>query len=287
MNTRFWTYVCAVLGTAAIAPTAGLAQVGDPTGSFGIRITHGNTVVVDNPNVTVPADIFLPIRDGTPEGFVQIGTIGPFGAPIILKMVSDPDPNFRIVHWYIDVPVSVNNINQPGPTSLFDPNNPGTIDVEITGLRFDNGADVVPLVVDNDTYLTAFMRDLGGVFYNLPLGKTLNFPGPDTEVQVAARHFCDNDTGLYDINAWCYLGSDPFPGFQSGGADFGWHNLANPGPSTTTNNGFNPSAPSFGAGYVFELGLSMAFVGIPEPGTLGLLVIGLIPLFLRRNRRRR
>lgn len=283
MNVR----ITAALAATALAASAGAAraQVGDPTGTFGIKITHGNTVVVDNPNVTVPADIFLPIRDGTPEGFVQIGTIGPFNAPIILKMVSDPDPNFRIVHWYVDVPLSTNQIFLPGPTSLFDPNNPASIDIEITGLQFDNGADVVPLVVDNDTYLTAFMRDLGGVFYNLPLGKTINFPGPGTEVQVAAQRFCDVDTGTYDIDAWCYLGSDPFPGFQSGGADFAWRNLPNPGPNTTTNNGFNPDKPSFGNGYVFELGLSIAFLGIPEPGTLGLLLVGAAPLLLRRRRR--
>ncbi|MFQ5422372.1 MAG: PEP-CTERM sorting domain-containing protein [Phycisphaerae bacterium] len=287
MSTRISHVIVSAVLTIASGAGVVSAQVGDPTGTFGIRITQGSSVVVDNPSVTVPADIFLPIRDGTPEGFVQIGTIGPLNSPIILKMVSDPDPDFRIVHWYVDVPLSVGNIDLPGATSLFDPSNPASIDVEITGLDFDNGASVVPLLVNNDTYLTAFMRDRGGVFYNLPSGKTLNYPGPATEVQVAASRFCDGNAGQYGFDGWCMFGSDPFPGFQSGGADFAWRNIPNPGATTTTNNGFNPNKPSFGNGYVFELGLSVAFLGIPEPGTIGLLAVGVIPVLFRRRRRRR
>lgn len=284
MKRTIGTSLMAAIVSAALGPVAAEAQVGDPTGFFSLKITHGNTTVLDNPNVPVPADIFLPERDGTPEGFVQIGTIGPMNSPIILKMVSDPDPDFRIVHFYVNVPLSLNQLDLPGPTSLFDPSNPAPITIEVSNLSFTNTTEVTPMIVNNETYLTAFMRDMGGVFYNLPEGNTLNFPGPDTEVQVPGRAFCNADDTLYDFDN-CVFGS--FDGqIAQPTASFAWKNIFNPGPDTTTNNGFNPNAPSFGSGYVFEIGLSAAFVGVPEPATAGLLALGALPILMRRRRRR-
>jgi len=268
---------CAGMLLAGLAATFGagapaLAQVGEPTGTFGIKITHGGTTIVDNPNVAVPTDIKL--SDGDGEDFVQIGTIGPMNSPIILKIVTDDDPNFRISHWYIDVPASLANINLPGPTSLFDPSNPSPIEVEITNLAFTNTTNVTPLIVPNNTYATAFMRDLGGVFYNMPLGNTTGFPGPGTQVQVPGQAFFDADPAMYS-----FTGSNFGPT-----ASWKWSGLPNPGAGTTTNNGINPNAPSFGSGYVFELGLGVSFVGVPEPGTMTLLG-GAAVMLLRRRRR--
>ena len=273
MKRNRWTAML-LAGLAAMSGTAAAAraQVGEPTGSFGIKITHGGTTVVDNPNVIVPADFKL--SDGDGEDFVQIGTIGPMNSPIILKMVTDDDPNFRISHWYIDVPASLGNINLPGPTSLFDPSNPSTIEVEITNLAFTNTTNVTPLVVPNNTYATAFMRDLGGVFYNMPLGKTTGFPGPGTQVQVQGESFFDGDPSMYS-----FTGSNFGPT-----ASWKWSGIPNPGAATTTNNGINPNAPSFGNGYVFELGLGVSFVGVPEPGTLTLLGGAALTLLRRRRR---
>lgn len=264
-------FTAAVIGVQLLgAATVAHAQVGEPTGTFGIKITHGNTVIVNNPSVTVPQDI--KISDGDPEDFVQIGTIGPGADPIILKIVTDDDPNFRISHWYIDVPVSLNDIYSPGPTSLFDPFNPSFIDVEVWDLGFTNTTMVTPLVVGNTTYATAFMRDMGGVFYNLPLGVTTGYPGPTTQVQVPGVYFLDNDPNLYTFGGT----------FEQPTASWSWRMLPNPGPNMTTNNGTNPTAPSIGNGYVFELGLGVSFVGVPEPGTVGLLAIGFVPLLCRR-----
>jgi hypothetical protein len=261
-------------GVALLAAgTSAQAQVGEPTGSFGIKITQGATTIVNNPNVIVPADI--KISDGDAEDFVQIGTIGAGGTPIILKIVTDDDPNFRISHWYIDVPASLNDIYSPGPTSLFDPNNPHPIEVEITGLAFTATTNVTPLIVNNATYAAAFMRDLGGRFYNLPDSVATGFPGPATTVQVYGEKFFDGNVSQYT-----FAGSNFLPT-----ASWKWSMLPNPGALTTVNDQTNPSVPNLGGGYVFELGLGVSFVGVPEPGTIGMMIPGLLAVIARKRRR--
>lgn len=265
-------------GAAAVFSAApAMAQVGEPTGSFHLKVTHGATTVV-NTNVIVPAD--LSITDGDPEDYVQVGTVG--GDPIILKMVSEGGPDFRIVHWYLDVPDSLANIYLSGGTSLFDPLNPASIDVEVTGLAFTGTTGVTPLIVNNSTYLAAFMRDTyggtGGRFYNLPQG-TYFGPGvfsPEPQVQVAGQYFLDGNTALYNFTTSSFL---------SPTASWKWGALPNPGAlGLTTVSSGNNNTPSDG-GKVFELGLSVAFVGVPEPATLGLLAPGML-FALRRTRRR-
>lgn len=266
--------LAAIAGIASMGVvSAAKAQVGEPTGTFGITVKQGATTIVSNPNVAVPADI--KISDGDAEDFVQIGTIGPMGAPIILKLVTDNDPNFRIAHWYIDVPISTNNIYTPGPYSLFDPNNPSPIEVEITGLSFLGTTNVTPTLVNNNTYAVAYMRDFGGRFYNLPDSTATGFPGPGTTVQVYGNKFFDVNTSQYTYSA---------SNFQPT-ASWKWSMLPNPGPFASVNDQFNASVPNLGNGYVFELGLSMAFVGVPEPSTLSLMIPAAIAILRRRRMR--
>ena len=86
--------------------------------------------------VVLPAGgrgVFDPIFvDGTRESHTQIGMVG--GSPIILKVVSEGSDSeaFRLTHWYIDVPLTVDLIDLPGPTSLFDPNG-GNIGAPVVG----------------------------------------------------------------------------------------------------------------------------------------------------------
>jgi len=265
---RYGLWMSLILLCAVAAPAT--AYVGEPTGTFGLKITQGSNVIVDNPAVPVPSDI--KISDGDPEDFVVVGMIGPVPTPIILKLVTEDDPNYRIAHFYVDVPISVADIHTPGPTSLFDPAGPIDITVEITGLTFAGTPYVLPRVEPNDTFFTAFMRDEGGRFYNLPKGVTVNFPGPWTEVQVPGSAFLDAEPAYQ------------FRFVDGGSATIIWEAIYNPGSiSATVNDGFNPAAPA--TGYVFELGVGVAFV--PEPATIALLTWPMLLLVRTRAFRRR
>jgi hypothetical protein len=253
--------------------------VGEPTGTFGIKIMHGGTTLIDNPFVTVPGDIKL--TDGTSEDYVPLGTIGGSGETAILKIVSDNDPDFRIVHFYIDLPASLDDIYRSSGGSLFDPADAAAISVTITGLAFTDTTEVFPMLADNETYLAAYMRDTymetGGRFYELP-GCTHFAPGvlgAEAQCQVAGNKFYDGDTSQYTFSG----------SFFEPTASWTWGALPNPGAVGASAVNADGSL-SDGDGRVFELGLSVAFVGVPEPGTIGLLVSGLVAFISRRGRTR-
>ena len=271
-----YTRLAVIAGVASLLAAAGAkAQVGEPTGNFNITIQQGATTIV-NANVAVPLD--HKISDGNPEGYVQIGTVGPMGTPVILKMVSDDDANFRIVHWYIDVPGSLNDINTSNGQSLINPADPSPVSVSITGLQFTGTTSVTPVLVNNGTFLTEYMRDTfmgtGGRFYNLP-GSNFYAPGvlgPAAEAQVAGNQFLDGNNSLYTFGG----------SFGQPSATWTWGALPNPAGSSAIN--ANGSLVP-GDGRVFELGLSVAFVGVPEPATLGFVLPGLF-MMLRKRRTR-
>lgn len=265
-----------ILGTAAVLSAAFIVSdaragfVGQPTGTFGITIQQGSTIIVDNPSVTVPADIF--IDDGDPEDFVQIGSTVPNGGPIILKIVSEGDSQFRILHFYIDVPISLGDIHSPGPDSLIDPTNPFGVDVTISNLSFTNSPYVYPLLVNNSTFAVTFQRDDNGLFYNLNDGIATG-TGPSRQVQVYGTSFFDSNPE----NSFAFVDGPTMT--------FSWLGLQNPGYTGATVNDGDDSIPDVvGSGYVFELGLGLAVV--PEPGTLGLLAAGIALCFGPRRRRR-
>lgn len=269
--------IAAICGGVALtlAATAN-AQVGEPQGSFTITIKQGGSTIANSSFTVGPAgdlsDLKASFQDGDPESFTQIGTVGA-GSPIILKMTSDDDPNFRITHWYVDVPVSTADIYSPGPTSLFNPLG-GAIDVTISGMAFDNGASVLPFIVDNNSFYTSFMRDWEGHFYKSPSTNAYNTYGNGVvDVQVPGQFYHDGALA-YDflVNA-----SGPLSSWT-------WSNIINPGMATQVVNQFGATLDPSMPGYVFELGLAVAFVQVPEPGTLAMLLPAAL-LAIRRRRR--
>ena len=269
--------VCALasFGSAGVAK----AQIGEPQGSFQITVKQGANVIASD-TVTIGmggelSDLKATFQDGDPESFTQIGSIGPSHSPIILKVTSDDDPISRVAHWYIDVPVSLMNIHAPGPTSLFEPGM-GEIEVTISSFEFDNMALALPFMLNSPNYYTSFMRDFNGHFYNTPGTHAYNqFGNGLIDVQVPGSLYTDGTLNPYNFEV---LGS----GLSS---SWSWKNILAPTNATTVTNQFGNVLNPFDPGYVFELGLSVAFVQIPEPATLSLLVPAAL-LAIRRRRRR-
>lgn len=272
--------VLAVLGCLAFGSAVDLAsaQVGEPIGTFHITVKQGGNIIADD-DVSIGtggelSDLKATFQDLTPESSTQIGVIGPAGStsPIILKVTSDGGAleNFRVLHWYIDVPVSTTDIYTPGPYSLLNPLG-GNVEVAITGLKFDNGALATPQFSDNDTYLVSFMRDFRGNFYESVLanGYDVHHHGI-YDIQVPGVRYLDGDATQYT-----------FTGTAGTSCDWVWGNIINPGLTTNVygnGTGETPLVP----GYVFELGASIAFTAVPEPATLAAMLPGL--LLLRRRR---
>jgi MYXO-CTERM domain-containing protein len=249
--------------------------VGEPTG-FRVTVRHGGVIIAEK-YVTVGAGGDLQdikISDGDPEDFVQIGTLGGTN-PMILKLVTEDDPTFRLLHMYIDAPVSLANIHAPGPLSLFDPSNGSPIDVSITEMTFSGGAAVIPQLVNNNSFFTCFTRDRAGHFYEMPQANLFDSYGHGViDIQVPGEAFLDGNAAQYAFSAT--------PGSVS---SWSWSRIPNPGPGTTIHNGLASGQPSTGGGYVFELGLAVAFTVVPEPGTAVLALAAAVLAAPRRRRR--
>jgi hypothetical protein len=254
------------------------AQVGEPIGTFNITVTQGSHVIA-NHDVSIGAggdlsDLKAVWMDGTPESFTQIGTIGPISSPIILKVVSEGGPleDMRLLHWYIDVPVSLSDINTPGLFSLLNPFD-GKVSVAISGFQFSNGAYATPQLVDNDTFLASFMRDFQGHFYESPQTNAYNANGHGIyDIQVPGMRYLDADTSKYTFAAT--------PGTT---CSWVWDDILAPTILTKVHNGASGGQTPLIPGYVFELGTSVAFTGVPEPASLALL----LPVLLMLRRRSR
>lgn len=256
---------------------AARAQVGEPQGSFTITVRQGGNVIASDTVTIGPggqlSDLKAAFQDGDPESHEQIGTIGAGDSPIILKVTSDDDPFFRVLHWYIDVPASLADIHSPGPTSLFDPNG-GLIDVTVSSLEFDNGALAMPFVLNSPNYYTSFMRDVQGHFYNTPGAHPYDAYGNGIiDIQVPGSLYTDANINSYNFEV---LGTGSSVSWR-------WNNILPATLATTVTNQFGGTFGPADPGYVFELGLSVAMVQIPEPGTLALLAPAAM-FVLRRKR---
>lgn len=263
-----------LVGVNARADTIGL-----PSGTFEITVRQGGAVVAQDQVSIGGGGEMVDLQpwwvDGDEEDFTQIGTIGPDNSPIILKVTTTGDDQFRMLHWYIDVPAGLDDIHSAGPTSLFDPFG-GDIDVTVTGLSFDNGASVTPFICDNNSYMVSFMRDIEGHFYESLASLPYDSYGHGVnDIEVPGMDYLD---AAY----WPYY----FTAIQSGtSASWTWSNIVNPGAYATVHNGLASGVTPLSPGYVFELGLSVAFVHLPEPATAAMLLIGTLAMLRRRTPR--
>ncbi len=273
-----------VIGTIGLTGVIGVADaqpIGEPSGTFDITIAQGGNIVAQDTVTIGPGgdlvDLKATWQDGDAEDFTQIGAVSSVTgtSPIILKVTTGDDPLFRLSNWYINMPASLADINSPGVDSLFDPNG-GLVDVTITGLTFENGAAAVPYVVDNDTFGTSYMRDFEGHFYELPESNPAGAWGHGSyDIQVPGQSYLDDPLTSYNFNV-----------IETGQTvSWSWSQIIVPDLVTTVHDGTSGGVTPLIPGYVFELGLAVAFVPMPEPGTLGLMIVGLGTLTLRRRRR--
>jgi len=266
----------AVVSVLGIVVAASAQTVGEPTG-FDITIHQGAQLIAQK-HVTVGlgGDLQdIKVNDGDPEDFVQLTTMTGSGdpTPIILKLVSGDDPMYRLISMYINVPLNQQDIWVPGPNSLFDPNGPDRISVAVTGMTFDNGAIALPQLADADWFYTSFMRDYSGHFYESPMTHPYNYAGHGIhDIQVPATAYLDGNASMYTFAS--------APGVAS---SWTWGQIPNPGLNTTVHDGSQSGQMPAQPGYVFELGLAVAFAAIPEPTTASLLLVGGL-LVIRRRR---
>ena len=253
--------------------------VGDPL-SLDITLKQGGTTIIPSTHITLGPggmleDLKATFMDGDPESFVGVGSLplGGGSSPIILKVVTEDDPTFKLLHMYIDVPISLADINTAGPFSLFNTADPAPIEVSVTNVMFPGGAAVIPQLFNTNSFFTSFMRDQGGHFYESPQTNAYNSYGHGVnDIQVPATAYLDGNPLQYSFSAT--------PGAISSWA---WSDIVNPGPvGSTIHNGIAGGLPSTGNGYVFELGLDVAFTLVPEPAT----IVMLVPLFIISRRRR-
>jgi hypothetical protein len=261
--------------------SASAQQVGEPS-SFTISVKQGSQVIAQK-DVTVGVgqdlpDIKTTYQDGDAESFVQLITMTASGTPtpVILKLVSEPVQDmsmYRLLHFYIDVPLSLQSIDLPGATSLFNESSSDSIEVSVTNMVFANGVMAQPLVGDDPYFYVSFMRDHEGHFYQSPEAHPYGFAGHGIyDIQVPGSSYLDANTSQYTFNSVAGTSSS-----------WTWGKIPNPGPSTKVHNGSGLVTPSH-PGYVFELGLAVAFTAIPEPATAAFLLVGGLLLVRRRRR---
>jgi hypothetical protein len=268
------SFIAAIVVFASSCAASFAVGVGEPLG-FSIQVKQGGVIASDNVTIGPGQDLDdIKVSDGDGESSTQIGTL-PGGSPIVLKVVSEDNALYRILHMYIYAPASMENLNSPGPVSLFNASSAFPIDVSISGMTFDNGAQVQPQLANTSAYFASYMRDSEGKFYQLSQANAFNSFGHGSgDIQVGGDKFLDGNSSQYTFDA---TAGSP--------TAFAWKNMVNPGLSGQVHNGASLQAPAI-AGYVFELGISVAFEAVPEPGTLSLLAVGVMTLACRRSRRR-
>lgn len=259
-----------------------LAQVGEPVGSFDIVVKQGTTTIASK-TVTIGypgadlSDLKATFQDGDPESHTQIGSIGPGKSPIILKCVAEDDALFRLLHMYIDVPLNMGDVYTPGPTSLFDAFAAPLIDVTITGMTFAGTTFATPQVLGHDNFYVSFLRDIEGHFYESPQANPFNLNGNGViDIQVPGTSYLDDNTSQY-----------VFSSVAGASVSWTWGSVLRPNPlpfDTKVHDGTSSGVQSDDPGYVFELGMAVAFTGVPDPTTILLVAPAL--MLARRKRRR-
>jgi hypothetical protein len=259
--------ICALI--MAVAGTSVYAQVGELTGSgsnntFSITIRQGNTVLLQDNAVPFPADIKTPGLTHIPLN----DSLGNWSNEIDLQVHSEggPEEDLRVTHWYLGT---------TGSDSLFDPSNSDTIDVEISGISFDNGAYVLPMVLDQDDYYVSYFMDEYGRYYQTPgtntYGTYNSDPWQKIDVQVPGNEYRDADIDPHSFES--LAGTE---------VSWAWKNIIPPGTTTLA---VGNDGSTYENDFVYEMGLGVSFAVVPEPAAL-ILCMGALPLLVWGRSRR-
>lgn len=275
MPTKKYSLVISTFAVAAVACSALATPIGRPV-SLDITISQGGTDIISAQNISIPAADLL---DG--KNYIDLGSIGGGLSNVYLSVeLQDETAQEGWVSFYLRS-TSPGNAMVPGVIPLFDLNGSGMIDVSITNLEFEHGG------VDSNVVLTQFASPLGdnsasmymmnsaGWYYDLPEADPL-WIGPKLTQQVPYSDFRDGNPAVYD-----------FDDDTGTSLDVAWNNMHSPVDTAYTiiqSDSPYASTTDTSGGAVFEMGLN-AFaydVNIPEPATVGLLLLGGVTCLRRR-----
>ncbi|MBN1347520.1 MAG: PEP-CTERM sorting domain-containing protein [Phycisphaerae bacterium] len=255
---------------------ANAAIVGRPV-SLDITITQGGSTIVDAMNVVIPGTDIL---DGT--NYIAIGDIGGLSTAYLSVWMQDETADESLMSFYVRAGDPSSALT-PGTLPLFDLTGSGMIDVHISNLQFEvggtaNNVNVAEFGSPIGDYMSAmYMMNSSGWYYELP-GVEPVVIGSKLTHQVPYSDFKDGDSSHYQ-----------FDDGSGTNVDVAWRNIYSPVDTDyVIIQSDSPYASMMDAsgGAVFEMGLSAFAWGngqVPEPGTVGLLMLGGMAFLRRRH----
>lgn len=251
------------------------AVIGRPV-EFDITIMQGGNLVAQALNVAVSGADPL---DG--NNFMKIGDLSGMTSVYVSVAMTDPTAEESVFGFTVRAAEAGNPL-MPGVDPLFDTSGSGDINVYIENLRFMQSGLYTDVTMTHfgspygDTAAALHFMAAGGWYYRLPDNEYWLSGGKHT-YQVPFTEFDDPNTGVYESAA------------DTGTSiDFAWQNVPSPVDTTynVTNSDTNATILDPTGGEVFQMGLGTYVWGnaIPEPGTIGLLMLGGVVGLARRRR---